>query len=92
VQDAQLHAATAAEHHLPAGMNSSAAGAGKSILQEGRYASHHEPEQHWLVEAGYLPLTARQPLFARKFPAKVQGELLEFALSCAGLGLGDWCP
>lgn len=45
----------------------------------------------WLVAAGYSPLAQRCPLFARKFGAGVQQEVLAMALSCRGLGLGPWC-
>jgi hypothetical protein len=86
-----MQSATAVEQHLRAGLTGSAAGVGRSMLQESRDGPQHGPEQHWLLEAGYQPLTARQPLFARKFSAEVQGELLPLALSCAGLGLGGGC-
>uniref|UniRef100_A0A383VRB6 Uncharacterized protein n=1 Tax=Tetradesmus obliquus TaxID=3088 RepID=A0A383VRB6_TETOB len=46
---------------------------------------------HWVVAAGYAPLAAHCPLFARKFTAAVTNHTLAMALSCAGIGLGSWC-
>jgi hypothetical protein len=69
----------------------SAAGRGSSAWQFDRAGAHHRSGQHWLEEAGYVPLSARCPLFARKFPAEVQQEVLAMALSCDGLGLGAGC-
>jgi hypothetical protein len=45
----------------------------------------------WLVEAGYVPLGYHCPLFGRKFTAAVVNQTLALALSCNGVGLGDWC-
>jgi hypothetical protein len=54
-------------------------------------SSSAQAADHWLTAAGFLPLDQRCPLFARKFPATAQQEVLLYALGCAGLGLGSWC-
>jgi hypothetical protein len=46
---------------------------------------------HWIVAAGYAPLSSHCPLFARKLTAAVTNHTLAMALSCAGIGLGSWC-
>jgi hypothetical protein len=61
------------------------------ITTEAGGSNHAQTAGHWLTAAGFLPLGQRCPLFARKFPANAQQEVLSMALSCAGLGLGSWC-
>lgn len=65
------------------GADGSSADAGGSVQGQG--------PGKWLVAAGYVPLSQRCPLFARKFPEDVQEGVLAMALSCRGLGLGSWC-
>jgi hypothetical protein len=72
-------------------MTNAAAGGDDSTQQHDTAGTQHTSGQHWLLQAGYKPLSARCPLFARKFPAEVQQKLLPLAFSCDGLGLGVGC-
>jgi hypothetical protein len=58
---------------------------------EAARAVRHSSNAVWVVSAGYVPLAAHCPLFARKFTRGVVNETLAMALSCAGVGLGGWC-
>ncbi len=40
---------------------------------------------------GYKPLGFTCPLFARKFHRDTKEDVMRFALSCSGMGLGKWC-
>lgn len=84
-----LHAALGPALGTPAASQDASS---NSMPQMGSDGAPRGSGQHWLLDAGYLPLSEPScRLFARKFPADLQEELLGLALSCAGLGLGAEC-